>query len=685
MTKHWGLLGVVLLFLGVRLLYPVLFMPPDNLIDSEDLVRGTLPHDLIHGGLKVPLWDYLADYYSGGSIVVGLLAIPFFLVFGSSLFALRLVAILFSLAVLLVWYAFAARNFAPRAALFTALFFAVPPPVYLEASSRAMGFHTESMFFSAVAFLLLFEMLRRDDGGVRWPIGLGLTLGFGTWFCYTTFVSVVIVLLWWLWHDHRIVGRKSFALFATFFALGFAPWVPANLSHHFRGLEFLEEGLRYHYLQGLPETAWRIVKTTLWYLPTMFVDDEAPGIRAFAWPVVYMILFGSALLYLLVRDRPQARFFAAPPAGWFFAFASIVYVVAVSTTRYGLSPYGSLYLVPMLPFSFGAAGRSLADVWRKGRWSHAAAVAVLAVALGGDGLGLASRMDFRWPGASFTMPGYSYAQLADAIDLRHPSDYPHFASLSPRVEQTMTPSERSEFFSHLWLPNGYRVKREAIAVEARRFAEFPEPARSIGYLQLGIVLQAPLDHADDVLTAQLSVEYPWVSEGVRLGRLGRQFRVRGIPFVNRLPLALNPETRLLFADSATIHDPAGEVGWVTGGGEATFLIESARVVSSVAVRLTNGERPNSATLASGQGVKSIELAPHQSVVETLEVGPAVPFDGRYYWKISVASRHGHFPILTHTGPDTRYLGVHVMIRLASRAKELVEGQRACCAGSASSL
>jgi hypothetical protein len=71
-------------------------------------------------------------------------------------------------------------------------------------------------------------------------------------------------------------------------------------------------------------------------------------------------------------------------------------------------------------------------------------------------------------------------------------------------------------------------------------------------------------------------------------------------------------------------------------------------------------------------VKSIELAAGQSVVETLDVGPGVPFDGRYYWRILVGSRYGHFPILTRREPDTRYLGVHVMVRPASRASSFEE-------------
>ena len=221
----------------------------------------------------------------------------------------------------------------------------------------------------------------------------------------------------------------------------------------------------------------------------------------------------------------------------------------------------------------------------------------------------------------------------------------------------MTPGERAEFLRPR-LANGYKVSRDDIVVEARRFAEFAEPARSLALFQLGIVLQSSRIRADDLLTTRLSGEYPWVSEGLRLNRLGRHFRLPGIPVVDRLPLALDRDTRIFFLDLET-HDAPGEVGWVRGEAEANFLIESSRVMSSVGVRLTNGDRPNLAKLASTHGLKFIELAPGQSILETLDVGPGALFDGKCYWKISVESWYGHFPILTRRGPDTRYLGVHV--------------------------
>jgi MFS family permease len=658
-NKHRGLIAVVLLFLGVRLLYPVLFVSAQNFTHQEDLVRGTLAHDLLHGGLKVPFWDYLADHYSGGSIVVGLLAVPFFLLFGSTLFVLRLVPLLFALALLVVWYVLVARNFDARTAQFTGLFFVLPPAVYLEGSSLAMGYHTESMLFSAVAFLLLLEMLRWRDGSLRWPAALGLTLGFGSWFCYTTFVSIAIVLVWWFWNDRRGVLRRPFALFVVFFALGFSPWIPANLSHDFRGLEFLEHGLRYDYLRGAPETAERVVKTALWYVPTMF--DPFHGTRSPLWTVLFAAPFVGSMLYLVVRERRRAGARVAPSPGGFFVRASLVYVLAVSATRYYLHPYASLYLAPILPLLFGAAALALSDLWVAGRWPRAAASAVLGVAMVGGGIGLARNLDFRWPGASFAMPGYSHGQLASAIEARRPYDYAHYASLLPRVERTMTAAERSEFLRVMLTTNDYDLKRGGIAAEVRRFDAFPEPVRSIGYFQLGIALRGEASRPDEWRVQRLSQEHPTMSDGVRLGLVARRLQVPDVPIVDRLPLALDADTRIVFLDLST-HNAPDEFGWVRGGEETTFLVESARLVSAVEIRLSNGDRPNVATLTSAWGVRSFALAAGQSVVETLDPGIPASLGGHYYWKFSVRSRYGHFPILTRREVDARYLGVRVTVR-----------------------
>jgi 4-amino-4-deoxy-L-arabinose transferase-like glycosyltransferase len=662
-------LAIVVAFFAVRLIYPVLLMPAAGLGDSEELLRGALPHDLLHG-LKLPFWEYLADDYSGGSIVVGLLAVPAFALFGSSVFALRLVAILFALGVLLVWYALVARHFGRRAAAFTAVFFVLPPAIYLEGSSMTMGFHTESILFSAVAYWLLFEMLRRGDAPLRWPAALGLVLGFGSWFCYTTLASVAIVLVWWLWCAGRALAGRAFAVFVTCFALGASPWLLMNVQQEFGGLELLDAGLRYDWIRGLPETGQRIVAIVLWHLPTFLVVDSTSASPALVWSVVYGTLFGGSLLYLVVRDHRSTSVLALPPPRMFFVTASVVYVGAVAATRYDITPYGSLYLAPMLPFLFGAAGLALSDLWERGRWGRVGTTGLVALSVLGGGLSMVNLVDREWPGASFAMPGYSHAQLAGALYLRHRHDYDRVGRLLGRLERAVTETDRAELLRYPAIDDLGPLTYERFALTARHFAARAEPARSIASFRLGVALQSLPDATVDTLLTRLSSDHPpeltsWISEGARLARLGRRLQVGALPPLHRLPLTLTPDARLFFLDQDTYAASSAqptEVGWVMGGVEARFLLEGARSIRAISVELANGDRPNVVHVASPGRSKSIALAAGQRLVAVVELGPGVPLEGKRFWTLAVRSQGGHFPVLTRGERDARYLGVHVGIR-----------------------
>ena len=107
-----------------------------------------------------------------------------------------------------------------------------------------------------MAFLCLFE-LYRDTLTLRWPVGLGLALGFGTWFCYTTLASVAIVLVWWLWNDRRMLTRRAFAVFLACFALGFSPWLLVNASRASPG-----------------SSSWQVCATTIFGACPRRADDS---------------------------------------------------------------------------------------------------------------------------------------------------------------------------------------------------------------------------------------------------------------------------------------------------------------------------------------------------------------------------------------------------------------------------
>ena len=250
--------GLLLLFVVSRLLYLVLIDPSHLPYRGEELYRGAIAQELLTG-LQMPFTEYRADNYSGGSLVIGALAAGFFLLFGPTVFALKLAPLfLFTLA-LVFWYWTIQQYAGERVARYFALLFCVSPPLFTAYSVTAMGFHSESIVFSALTVFLFFRMLSVGAGGARvpvaptnatddgpppalkenpspaYPVLLGLTAGFGLWFCYTYGLTLLVMLGCWLWQDKGRFWRPRVLWFALGFLVGFSPWIIINVETHFAG------------------------------------------------------------------------------------------------------------------------------------------------------------------------------------------------------------------------------------------------------------------------------------------------------------------------------------------------------------------------------------------------------------------------------------------------------------------
>ncbi len=236
-TSKAGPLGwLIVLFVASRFLYLVLVHPDYLLtVPDDELYRGTIAQEIVTG-LKMPFVEYRADDYSGGSLVVGPLAAIFFLFFGPTVFALKLVPLLFFILALVFWYLTIQRYVSERVAVYFALIFCFPPPLFTAYSLTAVGFHSESIFFSAVTAFLLFKIASDDDCPLYYPALLGLTAGFGLWFIYTYGPTLVAVLLFWFWYRKGRPDWVRLGCFAIFFVVGFWPWIIVNVHNGFAGL-----------------------------------------------------------------------------------------------------------------------------------------------------------------------------------------------------------------------------------------------------------------------------------------------------------------------------------------------------------------------------------------------------------------------------------------------------------------
>src|SRR2546426_388950 len=196
-SPNLSLAGFLLLFVASRLLYVVL-------ID---------PGHMVYYGAQEP--------YRGG--IVQELVPGFFLLFGPTLFALILAPLLVFTLALVLWYWTIQRAAGARVAGFFALLFCFSPPLFTSYSVTTMGFHSESIFFSALTVFLLFKMLSEEKPSLAYPVLLGLTAGFGLWFAYIYGLTLLALLGFWFLHDKGGVWRPRRLWFRLGVFLGFSP------------------------------------------------------------------------------------------------------------------------------------------------------------------------------------------------------------------------------------------------------------------------------------------------------------------------------------------------------------------------------------------------------------------------------------------------------------------------------
>src|SRR5437879_10354615 len=102
----------------------------------------------------MPFTEYRADNYSGGSLVIGALAAGFFLLFGPTVFALKLAPLLLFTLALAFWYWTIQRYAGEREARYFAVLFCISPPLFTTYSVTATGFLSVLFVFSRMTVVL---------------------------------------------------------------------------------------------------------------------------------------------------------------------------------------------------------------------------------------------------------------------------------------------------------------------------------------------------------------------------------------------------------------------------------------------------------------------------------------------------------------------------------------------------
>ena len=404
----------LLLFVASRLLYIVLTHPSYLVFFPKELYRGTIAQELLTG-LTLPFTEYPADNYALGSLVIGALAAGFFLLFGPTLFALKLAPLLLFTLALALWYWTILRYAGQRVAGYFAVLFCFSPPLLTAYSVTAMGFHSESIVFSALTVFLLFRMLSEEKPSLAYPVLLGLTAGFGLWFAYIYGLTFLATLVFWFWHDAGVLRRARVLGFALGFLVGFSSWIVMNLQTHFAGLVISDKNVWEHFrFEHLWEGLFHPRKLApIDFLASLASDDSRDPYRRAA-NLLYSLLFfvpilTAGVLHLKTRrSAPAGSRLTQPTLVGFGALYVILFALAVQLSDFK----DARYYLPAYPFLFFFVAHSLARcqgafpvIQKKIQTTFLASVVVL-------GLGThAPLLSLDRPGFALSAKGYSYFSM----------------------------------------------------------------------------------------------------------------------------------------------------------------------------------------------------------------------------------------------------------------------------------
>lgn len=413
--SNFILLGLIVFYIIARIL--VISSNRDQIFDYSEFFSGTIAMELIQGPL-LPLKYCMSDDHNFGSIVNGILIVPFYRLFGPSLASSKMVPILFSLGVLIIWYLLLNRFFNRRIAVVASLLFIFSPTVYTKNSILSIGSHPESNFFTAIILFIMYLIFFDNKKKNRYFILLGLISGFGFFYSYLCGITLLVLLIFWFAFNRKFMLTLQFYLFLLFFIIGFSPrfYFAEGVKPAFGGaVNFLQNAINWQNLFS----AQSIIKSKTFLLedlPRLFSFEHLP----YTIQYIYYSFFLISFFYLLwnsmksmvpLKNKIIAK--EGPLLMLFFIF-SFVYILSSYSIWGGWSCAG--YIIPLYPAIFMIIAISLDKLmWAKNRFLKISTAIFLSLILLAGLYENIVLISFRHIGLGFMVKGYSYRFFGERV------------------------------------------------------------------------------------------------------------------------------------------------------------------------------------------------------------------------------------------------------------------------------
>ncbi|MFH1799355.1 MAG: glycosyltransferase family 39 protein [Candidatus Omnitrophota bacterium] len=418
------LAALAVLFVALRLF--LVSSQRDAIYDANEFFPGTIAMELIQGP-SLPFQNLFPDDHNFGSVVNGILMVPFFLLWGPSGASAKIVPILFSLGVLVLWYLLLKRFFNRSVAILASLLFIFSPTVYTKCSVLSIGSHPESSLFTAailfMAYLIFFDHKKKNI----YFILLGLISGFGFFYSYLCGVTLLTLFIFWFAFDRKFIFSLKFYLFLIFAFIGFSPRIyfesAVDLgSGRTRFVTFFYQAVNF---QGM-SFSHIILKAKNFLtkdLLRLFNFERLPSYPEY----LYYAFFSVCFLYLLWMNRYALLKLAIPlkigkekplSRESIILLFPLVFFPCYILSSYTVWPgwQNAGYIVPLYPFIFAIVALGSQRLMQTRQWLIKGLFITVwgAILLAGLYENITS-ISFGKIGQGFIYKGYSYRMLGEKI------------------------------------------------------------------------------------------------------------------------------------------------------------------------------------------------------------------------------------------------------------------------------
>ncbi len=373
----------------------------------EELEQGYIAIEFL-SGLRAPLMNYQADPYTGGTLLTGLMAIPFFNLFGPTLFSLKLLALTLSFGSFSLMYALMKYCGGRKTAVTAALLWIFAAPLLTRTSLMALGSHERMLPGLAILFFLL-QAVTREKNKTLWFSGLALACGLAISISYINLIAILAAGITLISAKKTPEKVSEFILPVIAFTAGLCVWLGYNLSHDWAGVQFLLGASSTDIMDSPAGYAKYLIKELYRFLIYFWPNSLSfpsllyqPG-KVFSYGY-FLVLAGFIFRDWLTDFRSGKT--ASGPAGILKRFCRIYLILFPlfhCVSRYKVytvefNPFHYRYFIPLYTFSLLYFSAVLA-----GKKSHRPVLALLIC------LGLMSQFQAVYGkpfGTVFTQPGF---------------------------------------------------------------------------------------------------------------------------------------------------------------------------------------------------------------------------------------------------------------------------------------